>query len=73
MFIKWTIKLKFFTDKEFYYKNNNNLKLYYIYIYLKNPVKSEVVLQLIRKNQGKWTKEVNDYFKDMEVESVKAN
>ena len=67
------IKLKFFTDKEFYYKNNNNLKLYYIYIYLKNPVKSEVVLQLIRKNQGKWTKEVNDYFKDMEVESVKAN
>jgi DNA primase large subunit len=65
------IKLKFFTDKEFYYKNNNNLKLYYIY--LKNPVKSEVVLQLIRKNQGKWTKEVNDYFKDMEVESVKAN
>ena len=28
------IKLKFFTDKEFYYKNNNNLKLYYIYIYI---------------------------------------
>ena len=67
------ILLKFFTDREFDYKIDNNIKLHYIYIYIKNPVKSEVVLQLIRKNQGKWTKEVNDYFKDMEVESVKAN
>ena len=67
------IMLKFFTDREFDYKIDNNIKLHYIYIYLKNPVKSDVVLQLIRRNQGKWTKEVNDYFKDMEVESVKAN
>lgn len=65
------IMLKFFTDREFDYKIDNNIKLHYIYI--KNPVKSDVVLQLIRRNQGKWTKEVNDYFKDMEVESVKAN
>jgi hypothetical protein len=52
---------------------DNKINLHKIYIYIKNPVKSDVVLQLIRRNQGKWTKEVNDYFKDMEVESVKAN
>ena len=26
--------------------------------------------KIVLKNQGKWTQEVNDYFKDMEVESV---
>ena len=29
--------------------------------------------EIVLKNKSKWTKEVNDYFKDMEVESVKAN
>jgi hypothetical protein len=28
------------------------------------------MLTFWKKNQGKWTQEVNDYFKDMEVESV---
>ena len=31
------------------------------------------MLTFWKKNQGKWTQEVNDYFKDMEVDSVKAN
>jgi hypothetical protein len=65
--------LNFYTQREFVYKMDNKINLHKIYIYIKNPVKSDVVLQLIRRNQGKWTKEVNDYFKDMEVESVKAN
>ena len=67
------IMLNFYTQREFVYKMDNKINLHKIYIYIKNPVKSDVVLQLIRRNQGKWTKEVNDYFKDMEVESVKAN
>jgi hypothetical protein len=42
----------------------------YIYIYIKNPINSDQMLTFWKKNQGKWTQEVNDYFKDMEVESV---
>ena len=67
------IMLKFYTQREGDYKIDNKINLHKIYIYIKNPVKSDVVLQLTRRNQGKWTKEVNDYFKDMEVDSVKAN
>jgi hypothetical protein len=62
--------LKFYTDKEYDYKRDNNIKLYNIYIYIKNPINSDQMLTFWKKNQGKWTQEVNDYFKDMEVESV---
>lgn len=64
------IRLKFYTDKEYDYKRDNNIKLYNIYIYIKNPINSDQMLTFWKKNQGKWTQEVNDYFKDMEVESV---
>ncbi len=66
------IMLKFYTNKEFEYKMDNKINLHKIYIYVKNPLPLENVTLLTRKNQGKWTKEVNDYFKDMEVESVRA-
>ena len=64
------IRLKFYPDKEYDYKRDNNIKLYNIYIYKKNPINSDQMLTFWKKNQGKWTQEVNDYFKDMEVESV---
>lgn len=67
------IRLNFYTDKEYDYKRNNNIKFYNIYIYIKNPINIEEMRKIVLKNQGKWTQEVNDYFKDMEVESVKAN
>lgn len=64
------IRLNFYTDKEYDYKRNNNIKFYNIYIYIKNPINIEEMRKIVLKNQGKWTQEVNDYFKDMEVESV---
>ncbi len=67
------ISIYFDTDKDFKYRMDNKIKLHYIYIYIKNPLPLQDVFLLKKKSQGKWTKEVNDYFKDMEVESVKAN
>ena len=67
------ISIYFDTDKDFKYRMDNKIKLHNIYIYIKNPLPLQDVFLLKKKNQGKWTKEVNDYFKDMEVESVKAN
>ena len=67
------ISIYFDTDKDFKYRMDNKIKLHNIYIYIKNPLPLQDVFLLTKKNQGKWTKEVNDYFKDMEVDSVKAN
>ena len=67
------IQLYFYTAKEFKYKMDNKIKFHDIYIYIKNPLPLQDVFLLKKKSQGKWTKEANDYFKDMEVESVKAN
>ena len=67
------ITLNFDTDKDFKYRMDNKIKFYDIYIYIKNPLPLQDIFLLKKKNQGKWTKEVNDYFKDMEVDSIKAN
>ena len=67
------IQLHFYTDKEFKYKMDNKIKFHDIFIYIKKPLPLDDVISLTRKNKAEWTKEVHDYFKDMEVDTVNAN
>ena len=60
-------------DKEFKYKMDNKIKFHDIFIYIKKPLPLDDVISLTRKNKAEWTKEVHDYFKDMEVDTVNAN
>lgn len=69
-FIK-TIILEFFTDAEFRYKMDNKIKLYNIYIHLKQPLKESETLPLLRKSKGLWNDEVERFYRDMEVKDIK--
>ncbi len=66
------IMLQFNTDKQFDFKIDHKLNLHTIYITLKKPISEETITLLTKKNKAKWTKEVNDFFKNKEIESVRA-
>lgn len=65
--------LRFYTnDKEYSYKMANSMQLNNIYIYIKTPILMDDATLLARRYQGKWNKEVADFFGNLEVESVNA-
>ncbi|MDO5616610.1 MAG: hypothetical protein Q4G16_10490 [Cruoricaptor ignavus] len=65
------IVLKFYKRTEFRYKMDNKIKLYNIYIYLKEPIHESKTFTFVKKTKGKWSKEVADFFANIEVKNVK--
>ena len=68
-----SLSLNFFNDTNFDKLNQDNLlKLYKIKIILKETPNREEVTSVSRKANLKWTQEVEDYFKNLEIAEVIA-
>lgn len=69
-----SLSLNFFNDTNFDKLNQDNLlKFYKIKIILKETPNQEEVTSIARKANLKWTQEIEDYFKNLEITEVVTN
>lgn len=63
--------LYFYNDDEIDYRTKNNMQLYSIHMELVHSLSMDkVVLPLLRKSRGVWTKEAERFYENMEVKNV---
>ena len=69
-----SLSLNFFNDTNFDKLNQDNLlKFYKIKIIFKETPNQEEVTSIARKANLKWTQEIEDYFKNLEITEVVTN
>ena len=61
----------FYTNEESFQRIKNEMQLYKIHMELVEPISMDKdVIPLYHKSQGKWTKEIEKFYENMEVKNV---